>query len=211
VTASPQITRPLPPIEVVDAIGPMFRPAPEVDDWLRAAFLGENSDLYNVEHSHLNSAILGILWTNVENTRQMRKVVGTVELPKPHPALGKWAKARYEFQLEQWFGDIELDFLITLDAPYCAGTSDLEFCSITEHELYHCAQKIEDGIPAFNRRTGLPKFAIKGHDVEEHVGIVRRYGAGVAAGDTLALVEAAKRAPEIGAVNVATMCGVCLR
>jgi hypothetical protein len=209
---TPKITRPLPPIDVVDAIGPMFVPAPEVDEWLRAAFLDEKSSLYNVEHDHLNSANLGTLWTNVENTRQTRRVVGMVELPKPHPALGKWAKARYEAQMWQWFGDPEqLDFLITLDAVYCAGVSDVEFCSIVEHELYHCAQKMEDNIPAFNKRTGKPKFALRGHDVEEFVGIIRRYGVSAAAGDTAALVAAAQLKPEIAEVQVASMCGNCIR
>ena len=211
-TESPIITRPLPPIEVVDGIGPVFMPAPEVDEWLRAAFLDEKSPLYNVEHDHLNSANLGILWTNVENIRQMRRVVGMVELPKPHPALGKWAKARYEYQLEQWFGQVELDFLITLNAIYCAGSSDIEFCSVVDHELFHCAQKLdEDGFPAFNKYTGKPKFALRGHDVEEFVGIVRRYGAGAAAGETAALVAAAQLEPEIAAVSVATMCGNCMK
>lgn len=189
----------------------VFLPAYEVDGWLRATFLEEASPLYNVEHNHLNSAQLGILWTNVENTRQMHRVAGMVELPKPHPALGKWSKARTEFQMRRWFGDIERDFLITLDAVYCAGASDLDFCALVEHELYHCAQKIEDGVPAFNRRTGMPNFAIKGHDVEEFVGIVRRYGAAAAAGDTSALIAAAKKTPEIAAVEIASVCGTCLR
>lgn len=206
------IPRPLPPIEVVDAFGPVFMPAPEVEEWFRAAFLDEKSPLYNVEHDHLNSANIGVLWTNVENIRQGRRVVGMVELPKPHPALGKWAKARYEHQLRQWFGAraVELDFLMTLDAVYWVATSDIEFCSGGDHELYHCGQKLEDGIPAFNKRTGEPKFALRGHDAEEFVGIVRRWGPGAAAGDTAALVAAAQHEPEIAAVHVASMCGNCM-
>lgn len=199
----------MPPSDLVTSFEPGFLPAPEVDEWLRAVFLDESSELYNVEHSHLNSALLGILWTNVENVRQLRKVVGMVELPKPHPALGKWSKARHQYQMTQWFGDIDLDFLITLDAHYAAGASDIEFCAVVEHELYHCAHKLEDGYPAFYR-DGRPKLAIKTHDVEEHVGIVRRYGVGAAAGDTAALVAAAKRQPEIAPAQVAGVCGVCV-
>ena len=205
------ISRPMPPIEVVEGFSAAFIPAPEVDEWLRATFLDEKSPLYNVEHDHLNSANLGILWTNVENIRQTRRVVGMVELPKPHPALGKWAKARWEHQMWQWFGDVELDFLITLNATYCAGAAHIEFCSTVDHELYHCAHKLDEyGIPAFNKRTGKPKFALRGHDVEEFVGIWRRYGPGAAAGDSVALAAAAQGKPEIGTVSVATMCGNCM-
>jgi hypothetical protein len=55
----------------------------------------------------------------------------------------------------------------------------------------------EFGCPKFNRQTGLPVFGMIGHDVEEFVGIVRRYGAGSAAGRTRDLVAAAKKKPEI--------------
>lgn len=201
----------MPPAELVTALDGMFLPAPEVDEWLRKAFLTETSPLYNVEHDHLNSALLGILWTNVSNVRQMRKVAGMVELPKPHPALGKWAKARQEMQLRNWFGTEELDFLITLDAEYAAGASDVQFCALVEHELYHCAHKLEDGCPAFYRSTGKPKFTIKGHDVEEFVGIVRRYGVGAAAGDTIALVAAAQSKPEIAPAEITSLCGLCVK
>jgi hypothetical protein len=189
-----------------------FWPAPEVEEWFRAVFLDPDSPLYNPEHEHLNSARVGVLWTTAECVRQMKRVVGQVELPKPHPALGKWAKSRWEYQIRQWFGRQELDFLMTLDAPHCAGLSDLGFCALVEHELYRCAQKLDAfGLPAFNLRTGRPKFAIKGHDVEEHVGIVRRYGARAGAGETLALVETARKRPEVSSVEFAGSCGVCLR
>jgi hypothetical protein len=79
-----------------------------------------------------------------------------------------------------------------------------------EHELYHIAQRTDEfGAPAFTQ-DGYPKLGLRGHDVEEFVGIVRRYGAGAGAGDTAKLVAAAQRDPEIGALNIAQACGTCL-
>jgi hypothetical protein len=211
-----EIERPQPPpLADIDLRG-AFLPAREVEQWFRAVFLDESSPLYNVEHAHLSSARIGVLWYSCEVVRQMKRVVGMVELPKAHPALGKLAKARHEFQMRQWFGSwydgLELDFLMSLDARYWAASSDLQCCSTLEHELYHCGQKLDGfGLPAFSMKDGRPKYAIKGHDVEEQVGIVRRYGARAGAGDTLALTDASRHRPEIAAVEFAGGCGVCLR
>jgi len=47
-----------------------------------------------------------------------------------------------------------------------------------EHELYHIVQSVDEfGAPKFNRDTGMPTLTLRGHDVEEFVGVVRRYGA----------------------------------
>lgn len=62
------------------------------------------------------------------------------------------------------------------------------------------------GQPKF-RRSGLPAFAIKGHDVEQFVGVVRRYGAD--ATGVREMVDAAKAAPEIANVSIAQACGTC--
>ncbi|WP_412549259.1 putative metallopeptidase [Sinorhizobium medicae] len=61
---------------------------------------------------------------------------------------GKWARARAEIRVKQWFGFVP-DFIITLDAEYC-------------------------------RACGSPVFTIRGHNVEEFIGVVRRYGADAA-------------------------------
>lgn len=201
--------RPMPPESVLDPERVTFVPAPEVDEWMRQAFLEESSPLYNVEHDHLSQAKIAVMWTNADNTRQMRLVAGMVELPKPHPALGKWSKARFEYQLIEWFGDEELDFLMTLYAPYASIATDAQFCALVEHEMYHCAHKLKYGMPDY-RRDGKPKFTIKGHDAEEFVGIVRRYGVGSAAAGVSELVEAARRKPEIADADIAGVCGTCM-
>jgi hypothetical protein len=190
--------------------GDQFVPCPKTLQWIRDTFLNEDSPLYNVEHDHLNSAQIGVLWTNAYNSRHGKQIVGTAELAKPPASLSKWAKARWEHQMKQWFGDVALDFVITLYAPYFAAIEELNQCASAEHELYHCGQQKDGfGLPKFNRTTGKPLFTIRGHDAEEFVGIYRRYGYQAGAGDSVALVEAAMGKPEIGAAQMALMCGTC--
>ena len=109
-------------------------------------------------------------------------------------------------QLIGWFGTVP-DFVLTFDASYCAECSDAEFMALVEHELYHCGQERDIyGLPKFTR-FGTPKFTMRGHDVEEFVGVVRRYGADAAG--VSAMVEAANAGPEIARVDIARACGTC--
>ena len=111
-----------------------------------------------------------------------------------------------EQQMRDWFGDVP-GFIITLAADYCAQCSDLEFCALIEHELYHLAHATDKyGQPAFTQ-DGAPKIKLQGHDVEEFVGVVRRYGASP---DVQALVDAANSPAEVGKLNIARACGTCL-
>lgn len=184
-----------------------FEPAPDVWAWMRESFLKSASPLFNAEHGHLRAATIGVLWTNVSNVRQMRAIAGTAEVPQPKGS--KWQIARSEHQLREWFGTDAIDFLITLDAPYCATAGDAAFCALVEHELYHCAQaRNAYGAPRFTRE-GRPVFAIRGHDVEEFVGVVRRYGTGATSHAVQELVAAALRPPEIEPAIVAVACGTC--
>jgi hypothetical protein len=212
---SPQIaqliapTRPAPPDSLFGESA-WFRPIAPADgvaEWVQQTFLVEGAPLYNEEHEHLFFADIGYLWAAVQNERQMRRVIGQCE--EVMIRAGGWQKARQEQQLYEWFGRVP-KFLITLDANYARECGDLEWCALVEHELYHVGQrKDEFGAPAFTK-DGLPKLGIRGHDVEEFVGIVRRYGVGAAAGDTAKLIEAAKRAPEVGHVAIAQACGTCM-
>lgn len=207
------IARPQPPVDLLNSEIPQFVPCSELPQWVDELFLTETSKLYNPDQEHLKSANLGFLWTNVENVRQQRRVVGMCELPKPHPALGKWAKARWSYQLAQWFGDeTPLDFLITLSAHYAADCDDINFCSLVEHEMYHGGQKLDEfEMPMFSKKTGQPLYALRGHDGEEFTGIIRRYGVEAAAGGVMDLIAAAQYKPEIGAARARRACGNCLR
>lgn len=197
--------RPMPPIDVLQPVPEQFVPAEDVREWLFDTFIAEDGELANADHAHLADADIGVLWTNCDNARNMRVVLGQAELMPPM-AMGKWQRARAVAQIEEWFGGLP-DFLITLFAPAAASMSDAQFCALVEHELYHCAQERDQyGAPKFTRE-GAPKFAIRGHDVEEFVGVVARYGAGAAG--VQAMVDAANRAPLIAAADIAGACGTC--
>lgn len=198
--------RPRPP-EALWEPGGSFAPAADVADFLRAKFIEPRGDLANPDHAHLADALIGCVWTNVENVRGQRLVVGEVE--QFNPKGGKWQRARHESLVMALCGGIVPDFLITLYAPYAAAASDLAWCAMLEHELYHCGQALDDFDSPKWRRDGTPVYEIVGHEVEEFVGVVRRYGAGVAAGMTAALVEAARLEPEIGMADAEWACGTC--
>lgn len=196
--------RPLPPNGMVDDTEIRFEPAADLIEWARATFIAEDASLRNEDHNHLNSAVLAALWTNVPNGRAGRRVIGQCEMGLP-PA-GKWLRGRIERQLLDWFGGVP-DFLLTFDAAYASECSDAELCALVEHELYHCGQERDlFGQPKFHK-TGLPAFTIRGHDVEEFVGVVRRYGAD--ASGVRAMVDAANNGPEIANVRIAQACGTC--
>lgn len=202
------MSRPYPPEAMIeDVVNDLFAPDFELRSWIIGTFISETGDLCNPDHAHLREANLGVLWTNCDNSRNMRSVIGQAELMPPM-AMGKWQRARASQQVVEWFGGMP-DFLLTFSAPAAATMDDTSFCALVEHELYHCAQKLDRyGMPAFNK-AGLPVFAIRGHDVEEFVGVVARYGAQAAG--VSEMVDAANRRPSIGLASIAGACGTCLR
>ncbi len=202
------MNRPMPPADIFEIeAGDQFIPALDIVEWARSTFISEGATIENPEHSHLQNANLGALWTNVENSKRGMRVIGMAEPGLPQGAMGKWSKARAERQVMDWFGMVP-DFLITLDAHWWMQASDAEACALVEHELYHCAQQLDDfGAPRFNQQTGRPVFGMRGHDVEQFVGVVRRYGAGAAG--VQAMVDAANAKPEIADVKIAQACGTC--
>lgn len=200
------MTRPMPPEHVLRAGPETFVPDERLLEWMFETFILPDGALYNSDHAHLEAAEIGALWTNVVNSRNMRVVIGQAELMPPM-AMGKWQRARAVAQIEAWFGAVP-DFLITLHAPAAASMDDASFCALVEHELYHCGQERDQyGAPKFTR-DGAPKFAIRGHDVEEFVGVVARYGM---TGAVRELVEAANARPLMDLDHIAGACGTCLR
>lgn len=204
------MTRPRPPHYLcgIDAVfsTPVFEPAPDLLAWLTETFVADGAPLNNPDHAHLAMADIGVLWTNVANSRNGRRIVGQAEFKPPSATMGKWAKARAECQIVQWFG-MKPDFMLTFDAEYAARCTDAEFCALVEHELYHCGQaRDEFAAPRFIKSTGLPVFEMRGHDVEEFTGVVRRYGAEAA--HVAAFVAAALTA-DVTAERIAHVCGTC--
>ncbi|MEE1869068.1 putative metallopeptidase [Pseudomonas auratipiscis] len=201
--------RPIPPeslleLSALSNLGMRLAPAPEVWDWISCQILADTGSIHNAEHGHLADANIGVLWASSGFVKQGRVVLGQAE--QVMFRAGGWQKARQEQQMIDWFGEVP-GFVITLAADYCFQCSDTEFCALIEHELYHIAQKVDQyGAPKFTQ-DGLPSLTLRGHDVEEFVGVVRRYGASE---DVQQLIDAASRPPEVAKINISRACGTCL-
>lgn len=197
--------RPRPP----DALGPdvAFAPAPEVLTWITTEILEEGGAIHNPDHKHLRFAHLRVLWADGGFASKGRTVIGTAE--EVAFRCNAWQRGRQEQQMREWFGTVP-DYLITLDGRYARDCSDAEWCALVEHELYHVAQQRDEfGAPKFSK-DGLPKLTIQGHDVEEFIGVVRRYGVGNPEGNLARLAKAAQGPAEVSRVSLAGACGVCL-
>ena len=201
--------RPYPPASLLELselsyLGIRLTPSPEVWEWVQAEILADTGGIHNPDHAHLLDAGIRIMWASSSFEKQGRTVLGQAE--QVALRAGGWQKARMEQQMRDWFGEVPA-FIITLAADYCSTCSDADFCAVVEHELYHIAQAIDKyGQPAFTEE-GAPKLKLRGHDVEEFVGVVRRYGASP---DVQALVDAASSPAEVGKLNIARACGTCL-
>ncbi|MFJ4397462.1 putative metallopeptidase [Pseudomonas sp. NPDC089396] len=194
----------MPPADLLESLWLTLRPATGVWDWVQSEILAVTGSIHNPEHAHLIDAHVGVLWASSGFAKQGRVVLGQAE--QLMFRAGGWQKARQEQQMRDWFGE-EPSFLITLAGDYCAQCSDTEFCALVEHELYHIAQVNDEyGAPKFTQ-DGLPKLYLRGHDVEEFVGVVRRYGASE---DVQQLIDAASRPPEVAKINISRACGTCL-
>ncbi|VVP89793.1 hypothetical protein PS918_03121 [Pseudomonas fluorescens] len=198
--------RPTPPLSLLELsdVGIRLIPAPEVWEWLQSEILADTGSIHNEDHAHLLDADIRVMWASAAFAKKGRTVVGQAE--QVAFRAGGWQKARMEQQMIDWFGDVPT-YIITLAADYCAQCSDADFCALVEHELYHIAQaKDQYGAPKFTKE-GAPKLEMRGHDVEEFVGVVRRYGASA---DVQALVDAANSPAEVGKLNISRACGTCL-
>jgi hypothetical protein len=204
-------TWPFPPEFLLenDAPGFLFEPAPDLVAWIHHTLLNEDSPLYNDEHVHLVDARIGVLWTNCDNSRMGKGIVGQAERGGGGQG-GKWQKARVTQQMYEWFGGVP-HFLITLDALYASQASDASFMALVEHELYHCGQKRDEFDDLAYDDDGLPIFTMRPHDAEEFVGVVRRYGVGAAAAGVADLVAAASLEPSVAVADIASVCGTCRR
>ncbi|SEQ28199.1 hypothetical protein SAMN03159444_01410 [Pseudomonas sp. NFACC02] len=203
------MSRPVPPASLLELselsdFGIRLTPAPEVWEWIQAEILADIGSIHNEDHAHLVDADIAVMWASSSFEKAGRFVLGQAE--QVAFRAGGWQKARMEQQMRDWFGDVPT-FIITLAADYCSTCSDTEFCALIEHELYHLAQATDKyGQPAFTQ-DGAPKLKLQGHDVEEFVGVVRRYGAST---EVQAMVDAANKPAELGKLNISRACGTCL-
>lgn len=209
------MNRPFPPPELgtFNTYPLNIVPAHDMPLWVKKTLLEPQSKVFNNDHYHLYDAMDGIvtfLWANGSFTKQMRSVIGQAE--QIMFRTGGFQRMRQEQQLMEWFGYQLPEFIITLDGVYCSQCSDAEFMALVEHELYHIGHMLDEfGAPAFYRDTGLPKLGMRGHDVEEFVGVVERYGTGHAEGALSRLVAAANSKPTVAKVDIKNACATCLK
>lgn len=199
-------TRPHPPELLADDCAERTEPDARFAEWIRDTFLVADGALSNEAHGHLLDARIGVLWTNAINVRQMRSILATAEIPQTMGSA--WKRARAEQQMRDWFLFVP-DFVLTFYAPEVRLLDDRSFCALIEHELHHCAQAEGEHGPKFDRETGEPIYAIRGHDVEEFTAVVRRYGP--TSRDVQNLVDAANSTPLLGDGPIDIACGTCAR
>jgi hypothetical protein len=152
----------------------------------------------------LADAKIGWLWTNYDAAQHSRPIWGECRLVPPVQA--KWASALTNFHYRDLFGEVP-DFIITIAAEPAADMDEWSFCALIEHELCHAAQLHDEfGMPRFTR-DGDPLFGIIGHDVEQFVDVVARYGAGPSMVEEM--VRVANKGPTIGQAAMDIACGTC--
>ncbi|MGC3819343.1 putative metallopeptidase [Acinetobacter sp. G11] len=205
------MNRPMPPDALldIDPLDPMgFEPAHELKGWILQTFIDEQGELHNPDHAHISpwdDDLFKVLWASKGFIKAEQVVLGQTE--KFAPMAGGWRKARQEKQMIDWFGCVP-KFIITIDAWFAHKASDVDFCSLIEHELYHIgAKRDEDGNYLVSQSTGEYKYYLRGHDVEEFYGVVQRYGASES---VQKMVELANDGPTISRANIAHACGTCL-
>ncbi len=207
--------RPFPPTDFIDQADEeeaiRIVPAPDLKNWVVANFLTLGGPLHNPDHDHIaemlhdNEGFLAFAWASTAYTRAKRMVLGQCE--KVMFQQGGWKKARQEQQMRDWFGFVPI-YLITIDASFCEKANDNEFCALFEHELYHIGvERDSDGEIIYSDHTGLPKHYLAGHDVEEFIGVVKRWGAN---DSVKRLIEVAKNPPFVSDLDISKCCGNCV-
>jgi hypothetical protein len=188
---------------------PRFVPDLELGAFVRAHFLTPGGIFHDEEWSHLKRARIGFVWTDAVDRKGGRATAGMAEVVRPPKK--QWKDAARLAQLVDWFQGVP-DFVITLHVPYSARANDATFYALIDHEICHCDQaRGAFGVRLWNSKTGRPKWGTKGHDVEQHVGTVRRWG--VDATDTRELIEAGLARPRllelVGGPVRSIPCGTC--
>lgn len=144
-------------------------PHPDSDPAKIAAVLLE---LPEFEHLRDGEARIRFLMRVMPKIKAGREILGTCYLPTVQGEL----KDMFDWLLHDLLGETP-DFLIVIDAGYWEQASALEREILVFHEMLHCGQKQDQyGCPKFTLE-GDPCWMIRGHDVEEFIEVVSRYGA----------------------------------
>jgi hypothetical protein len=71
--------RPRPPESLLERIfgeEGRFAPAPDVEAWVREAFIEDDAELRNDDHRHLQQAEIGFLWTTARSPARRTTIEG---------------------------------------------------------------------------------------------------------------------------------------
>ncbi|HYG66356.1 MAG TPA: putative metallopeptidase [Anaeromyxobacteraceae bacterium] len=206
---------PLPLPTIPEAASPFAAEAFVPDDalaaWVRDTLIAEGAPLLNRDHAHLDAADLAFLWTQSPCRVRGKVVVGRAHLGEPQGS-DDWLKGLKRDHLTRLFGRVP-DFYIVLSTGFAMDRlregDEGAVLALIEHELYHCAQDHVPGFPGIPRFTadGRPKWRMRPHDVEQFVGVTRRYGPQGPA--ERAMAEAAERGPTVARASYAGVCGTC--
>lgn len=163
----------------------MFK-VPSGSDHPREVFNRLLAECEEFRHLLDGEPIVEWLFKEIPTVRNNREILGTVYMPSVQGQL----KPLFEwFMFKEW-GYIP-DYLVVLDDGYWEGASSKEREILVYHETCHMIIKTDQyGAPMFDKDTGVPKWALAGHDVEEFVKVVKRYGAHNA--DIAALIAASR-------------------
>lgn len=214
----PELHRPFPPADLVDMVDIdsgdsilKIVPAPELMEWVIKVFITPGSPIYNPDHEHIKEMLesdnefLTFAWASAPFKSKQAVVLGQCE--KVMFNVGGWRKARQEQQMIDWFGFVP-KYLITVAANFCERSNNRDFCALIDHELYHIGvERDEEGDIVYSRFTGLPKHHLAAHDVEEFIGVVKRWGMNES---VKRLVQVAQNPPFVPDVDISKCCGTCV-
>lgn len=144
---------------------------PEPDDH-PATIAGRLLNLPEFQHLKDGEAVIDWLLRSEEKTRHGRFVLGTTYIPSVQGDLSDC----FDWMLARLLGRTP-DFLIILDRTFWRSAPARDKEILVFHELLHCDQKRDAYGERKFHRDGTPWWAIRGHDIEEFVETVQRYGA----------------------------------
>lgn len=185
----------------------MMEACPELTDHIHNTILSPTHKMFNPVHLHLNELDLGFLFTNIENSTKGQRILGQAKIPGSGG--DAWGVGMTNLFLIERFGYFP-DALIILNGIWFSGATNLQRYALIEHELFHIAQKTDQyGLPQWDDETGKPKIKIQGHDVEEFIGVVSRYG--TYSPELAQMKGAMMKEPEFTIGEIDGICGSCKR
>ncbi len=201
------------PPESMKEYGSSFVRDERMESFVHTEFACRGGTFWDPEHAHLVDASMGVLWSNARHVVKGQEKAGQMELlPDPLAEPKTWSDARKRDWLAQMYGGDWPTFQMIISGVWAWRYDDREFLGLLDHELCHASIKRDEyGAPKFNDETGEPIWSIRGHDVEQFIGTVARWGA--ASTGTAELVAASLVEPRFswvpGKTFLPAVCAAC--